>query len=365
MGCTQPIQYENSTKRNSAIDKPTRKASARAILLSRPSPPRDFFSMNTPALAKAAMMPTRAKAISSFMSPLSHPVKGAAFTRLIVLLAAVAASAGTASLGFWQLDRARQKDSLQAAIQARSMQPALRAHELKDAQHHHRVALVEGRWKPQTLVFLENRPMNGQAGFIVLTALELPDGRAVLVQRGWQPRDLRDRTLTQPVPTPADTPVRLRARVAPPPSRLMDFQGAAQGTVRQNVDLTAYGQEFGLTLLPISLVQLEPALACNGAADSQAPIDSPCTDLVQDGLKRDWTVVGSSADKNRGYALQWFGLSALVAGLYVWFQWWLPWRQRRRARPGAETGPDTGADLSPAAGQTAPVEPQQQTPANR
>lgn len=258
-----------------------------------------------------------------------------------MLLAAVAASGVTASLGFWQLDRARQKDQLQAAIQARSVMPPLRNADLQGTEQHHRVAQVIGRWKPETTVYLENRPMNGQAGFVVLTALDLGNGRAVLVQRGWHPRDLRDRTLTQPVPTPADQSVRLHARVAPPPSRLMDFDGAAQGTVRQNVDLTTYAQEFGLQLLPISLVQLEPVLQCEGASISisVSPADSAplCERLLEDGLKRDWVVVGSSADKNRGYALQWFALSALVAGLYLWFQWLAPWRKRKT--PSTDDGP--------------------------
>ena len=73
-------------------------------------------------------------------------------------------------------------------------------------------------------------------------------------------------------------------------------------------------------LLPISLQQLEPAQVCTSAA---------CSEVLNDGLKRDWTVVGSSADKNRGYAVQWFSLSALVVGLFIWFQWLRPWRQRR------------------------------------
>ncbi len=286
--------------------------------------------MNTPALAKAAMMPTRAKAISSFMSPLSHPVKDDAAApdkragwRVVLALAAIGAMALTASLGLWQLKRAEQKDALQASVQAKALMPPLQAAQLQGQADIHRLADVMGRWKPDTTVFLENRPMSGRAGFIVLTALDLGDGRTVLVQRGWQPRDIRDRTITQPVPTEGEPWIRVRARAAPPPSRLMDFEGGVQGRVRQNVDLERYAAEFGLPgLLPISLQQLEPALACAG---------SDCTERLEDGLLRDWTVVGSSADKNRGYAVQWFSLSTLVAGLYLWFQWLRPWVQRRRA----------------------------------
>jgi surfeit locus 1 family protein len=45
---------------------------------------------------------------------------------------------------------------------------------------------------------------------------------------------------------------------------------------------------------------------------------------TSEGLRRDWSVVASSADKNKGYAFQWFALSALMAGLYLWFQWIQP-----------------------------------------
>jgi cytochrome oxidase assembly protein ShyY1 len=74
--------------------------------------------------------------------------------------------------------------------------------------------------------------------------------------------------------------------------------------------------------MSVSLQQVEPALACKG---------EECGDLLEDGLRREWTVLGSSADKNRGYAVQWFSLSALALGLYLWFQWWRPRKQRMRA----------------------------------
>jgi surfeit locus 1 family protein len=265
------------------------------------------------------------------MSLLSHPVQGGAaarlkraMRRLLLPVAAASTAALTAALGLWQLDRAAQKDALHASIEARAQEPALAARQLQGLDQVHRLVQLQGQWLPHSTVFLENRPMGGRAGFFVLTALQLPDGRTVLVQRGWQPRDLRDRTLTQAVPTPADVPVQLHARVAPPPSRLMDFEGGQLGLLRQNIELEGYAAEFRLpALLPISLQQLEPAQMCAYAS---------CTEVLDDGLKRDWTVVGSSADRNRGYAVQWFSLSALVAGLFIWFQWLRPWR-RRPAQP--------------------------------
>jgi surfeit locus 1 family protein len=44
------------------------------------------------------------------------------------------------------------------------------------------------------------------------------------------------------------------------------------------------------------------------------------TGAASEGLARDWAPALSGADKNRGYAFQWFALSGLVAVLFVWFQ---------------------------------------------
>jgi surfeit locus 1 family protein len=49
-------------------------------------------------------------------------------------------------------------------------------------------------------VYLDNRQMNARQGFFVVTPLQLATGDAVLVQRGWMPRDLTDRSRLQPLP---------------------------------------------------------------------------------------------------------------------------------------------------------------------
>lgn len=250
--------------------------------------------------------------------------------RWIIALAALVTAAVTARLGVWQLDRAAQKESVQAAIEARALMPEVAVADLatdpgQATAQHHRVARLQGRWMSEHTVFLDNRPMGGRAGFHVLTPLRLEDGSAVVVQRGWQPRDLRDRTLTQPVPGESSDTVLVRGRLAPPPSRLMEFDAADQGVVRQNLDMGLYAAQTGVRLRPVTLVQLEQALVCAPGASATPDCSVP----LEDGLRREWAVVAGTADKNRGYAAQWFALSALVLGLYVWFQLIVPWRQRR------------------------------------
>ena len=195
--------------------------------------------------------------------------------RWIVLLAALAATLLTARLGVWQLDRAAQKNEVQATLDARMA--------------------------------------NGRPGFFAVTPLRLDDGSAVLVQRGWLPRDPMDRTRIVAAP-PAPGRVAILGRIAPAPGRLYEFEAGASGPIRQNLDLDAYARETGLLLRPLTVVQ----------EDGQPPPD--------DGLLRQWPRPAAGVHKHYGYAFQWFALSALILGLYVWFQLIRPRRARQGSR---------------------------------
>jgi surfeit locus 1 family protein len=225
--------------------------------------------------------------------------------RWIVVVAAAAAMV-TARLGMWQLDRAEQKRQWQAALDSRSALPVLDGEALARsagdaaAQHHRRIRL-RGRWLEQHTVYLDNRQMHGRPGFYVVTPLELGAGDAVLVQRGWMPRDPADRTRLQPPPA-APGEVTVFGRVAPPPGRLLELGEAAGGTIRQNLDIAAYARETGRPLRPLSIVQLE---------GPEAPAD---------GLQRAWPVPTADIGRHRGYALTWFSLCALIVASFVWFQ---------------------------------------------
>lgn len=226
---------------------------------------------------------------------------------VVVLVATLIGVAATANLGAWQLRRAAQKIALQDALDSRAKLPPIGGADLAstpaqaDAQHYRPVRL-RGHWLPQRTVFLENRQMHARVGFYVVTPLQLADRpEAVLVQRGWVPRDLRDRALLPAVPAPQGD-VELSGLIAPPPARLYEFAGGGTGLIRQNLDLDAFRIETGLALAPLSV---------------QAS-DSPAT--AGDGLLREWPHPAVDVQKHYGYAFQWFALCALMAGLYVWFQ---------------------------------------------
>ena len=233
---------------------------------------------------------------------------------LAIALSTVVGVALTSALGVWQLNRAAQKVALQQTLDARGSLPELPAASLAltaadaAAQHFRRVRL-RGQWLPSATLFLDNRQMNGKPGFFVVTPFRLEGSAdAVLVQRGWAPRDFTDRSHLPDVPTPAGS-VELVGHIAPPPARLYEFAGSASGPIRQNLQLDSYSREAGVPLKPLSVMQ-------DGAA--------------ADSLLREWPRPAVDVHKHYGYAFQWFALCALMAGLYVWFQLIRP-RLRGRA----------------------------------
>ncbi|MFM8610391.1 MAG: SURF1 family protein [Burkholderiaceae bacterium] len=255
---------------------------------------------------------------------MARPAVVPAWKRWLILLAALATAAATASLGLWQLSRAAQKRDINDRIEQQRQRPALdnRAYaELRNPLAEvHRPARLAGQWVPEHTVFLDNRSMQGRSGFHVLTplALEAPASGLLWVQRGWAPRDLVQPDKLPPVDTPTGR-VEVIGRLAATPSRMLELQspsaaapgktadGSGSSPIRHNLDVESHARTHGLDVR--SGVLLE-----TGAASQ--------------GLRRDWPEIASGVDKHYGYAFQWFGLSALVVILYVWFQLIAPRRRR-------------------------------------
>lgn len=238
--------------------------------------------------------------------------------RIVVFAAALIGVVVTAALGRWQWARADEK---QALIEQRKAQAAMVAidgavlGQIGDSVTNrmgllYRPALLRGRWLAEHTVYLDNRQMQGRAGFYVVTPLRLSrSGAVILVQRGWVPRSFTDREALPKVSTP-DGDVEIQAHLAPWPSRMYDFASLERGPIRQNLDLNEFRSETGLPLLEISAAQAGPA---------------------SEGLLREWPQVASGREKHLGYAFQWFGLSALIALLYVWFQIVQPRRKQKNS----------------------------------
>jgi surfeit locus 1 family protein len=221
----------------------------------------------------------------------------------VISLAALLGVGLSARLGLWQLSRASQKQALQLAMDGGAALTRLTGTDLTvlpdPTQALHRPVTVRGHWIANRTVFLDNRQMNARQGFYVITPLQVEaDAGVVLIQRGWVPRNFVDRTAVPTVQTPIG-PVEIKGRIALPPAKLYELGHPTTGVIRQNLDMVDFAAELGLPLMPISIQQTDESL---------------------DGLQRNWPVASVGVEKHQGYAFQWFGLSALIAVLYVWFQ---------------------------------------------
>lgn len=236
----------------------------------------------------------------------------------IVTLATVVAIAITLRLGVWQLSRAEEKLTLQSQILSQSQQAPLQAIDALAAPQNwdqvHRPVELTGQWLDDKTIYLDNRNHHGKTGFWVMTPLRWAPGQVVWVQRGWVQRDLRDARKAPTIFTP-NGEVSLQGRIAPPLSQMVELASSVnlspvqgQAVIQANLDMA---QMKSLVNDNVS------ALVIQTGQDS-------------DGLRRDWPVIAQSADKNKGYAFQWFALSTLIATLYLWFQWIQPFRHARK-----------------------------------
>lgn len=247
---------------------------------------------------------------------------------LLALVLLTATAALCISLGRWQLHRAAERVAISQAIEAgRQAPPLVLTADITAAQlQEWRPAEAGGVWLHAYSVLLDNRNLDGRPGLWLATPLRLADApdTAVLVLRGWLPRPIGPSAPALPPAAPSVQRLtgQLRARV-PQLYELWQRDGrdssalpavwqAGQPPLVQNLDLARYERATGLKLLPAVLEQ-------TGGAPPE------------DNLRRDWAAPSLDADKNRGYALQWFGFAAIAGGAALWLLWRILRPRRRRA----------------------------------
>ena len=123
------------------------------------------------------------------------------------------------ALGFWQLGRAEEKESLAAAWERQQAQPPVPVQTLLNRSPGtlaYRPATATGQFRDSEYLLLDNRIYRGQFGYQVLGILDLDQADlAVLVNRGWVAGDPARRTLP-PVP-PVSGVVTVSGHVYIPP----------------------------------------------------------------------------------------------------------------------------------------------------
>lgn len=220
-----------------------------------------------------------------------------------VALGVIVSAVGVA-LGNWQLRRGDEKAALQARLDAAEAAAAIvvtsgSVAERVTAGLPRRVEL-RGEFLPDRTVYVDNRPLDGVAGFYVVTPLRVADDLTVLINRGWIARDGRDPARMPKVELPAG-PLTIEGLAVERVPRLLEL--GEPPTLRvpgiwPNLEPADYRRATGLVVAGFVVQQ---------------------TSATPDGLRRSWVRPATGIEKHRGYALQWYGLATLSAGLTIFF----------------------------------------------
>ena len=208
-------------------------------------------------------------------------------------------------LGIWQLDREEEKLALQQTWEARQRElpaPLQQLAGVDDLQY--RQVTFTGRFDNEHVFLLDNRIHEGRVGFEVVQAVVTADGFQVFVNRGWIAAGVDRRQLPQP---PAvDGEVQLRGAVYVPVGEPLLLGDIAPGPewpkLLQTLDIAELAQLSGLPadagLFPYSvrLAETSPGV-----------------------LERNWSVISTTPEKHRGYAVQWFAMATAVLLLYLYY----------------------------------------------
>lgn len=214
--------------------------------------------------------------------------------RWIPFIAAMIAVAVGLSLGQWQMGRAAEKEAIAGKIAERKTAAPFR---LGDGQAsaedlEFRNVVATGEFIDEWPLYLDNRPYKGEAGFYLLMPLKIADSNQhVLVSRGWFPRNPIDRLEIPNIDTPSGT-IEVQGVVRRSAGQVLQLGEApplSPGAIVQNVDLAEFEKASRLKTLPFVVEQ---------------------TNVVQDGLVRDWPTPTAGIDKHLGYAFQWYALAA-------------------------------------------------------
>ncbi len=203
-------------------------------------------------------------------------------------------------LGYWQWDRGVHRQAEWDAFTRGADAPlALGSQSLGALPRFQRIA-VTGHWDTGHQFLLDNRSHGGLPGYEVVTALNLPDARVLLVDRGWVAFTGSRKQLPQ-ISIADSGAVAITGRLDNLPAGGLALGHAAP---------TADASWPKVTSFP-TFAELSGAL--DHAVEPWMVLEDP---LSPDGYLRDWQPPGLSPLRHWSYAIQWWGFAVTL--LIIW-----------------------------------------------
>ncbi|SDB34527.1 Cytochrome oxidase assembly protein ShyY1 [Pseudidiomarina indica] len=227
--------------------------------------------------------------------------------KLFVLIATVLVILGLVKLGFWQLDRANEKEKLFTDYHQRDAHPVdLNQLEqpLESLQRFQPVTL-SGLLQSQYLL-LDNQVLDGQPGYHVigLVAAAFPSGEShyVMLNMGWVPWGYDRKHLPDQLTLPTQETSFIGYFYEPELHQVWGVGGT-------HVEAERW---------PIRISALDAQAISHATGLSIQPFVVLLSESTSYGWPRQWKPQVMSPEQHRAYALQWFSL-ALVCAILVGF----------------------------------------------
>ncbi len=210
-------------------------------------------------------------------------------------------------LGFWQLDRAEQKERLyQDYIGKRNSSVVSLDQLVKDSSNIEdmiwRKVGVKGRFVEDINILLDNKIVNTDAGYYVYKPLQLEsNNKIIMLNFGWVSANKR-RNVIPDLKTFSESEVHIGHIKYPQFSGIKlgktEIEEFDKNTFRvQNIDFSQLEEKLKLKLEPFVVRVVNDS---------------------QQGYFRIWPEPGNGKEKHYGYAFQWFSFATILCFLFVY-----------------------------------------------
>lgn len=201
-------------------------------------------------------------------------------------------------LGFWQLDRAQEKQQLMTLDQNFSKQSPVRWDPGLELPRHYERVVLQGRFLPQQLL-LDNQHHQHQFGYHVLSPLLLANQKVVLIDRGWVRGEVT-------------------RKIFPDIDRPMDLVSLAGHAYYPSEKVMVLGQSIEIKDEQLAVVEwIDLKIISQFLHKSVYPFMIRLDKNEAYGFVREWPVVSMSPQRHYGYAMQWFSLASVCLILFL------------------------------------------------
>lgn len=251
-------------------------------------------------------------------------------TRLVATIAlGIGLSLVTYNLGLWQTSRAQEKldvlEKQKAALEAAPITPSSATIPMPD-QAYRRLRL-QGSWLPGSVVYIDNRQVNGRPAVQVVQAFRpigkqfvIPVDRGLLLRNPAEPRRAPDLPAKQE--SGDQNEMVLQATILPHFARSAELRGLALEDSEQILKEDNNGHQVWSNFSLEEYRKMMPYEVSNFVATLQTVSFTSEQDnktQLQNGFYLNAVKLPEQVAKHKGYAFQWYTMSLVLMLLSGWF----------------------------------------------